>query len=77
MMFIVFRFTVASSSLCPPDRNMMPGMAGGTTRLMVVRVAAATASDEGLGPGYSVPYSNDTITTIPTVSEASPGVSSA
>ena len=33
----------------------MPGIAGGTTRLMVLKVNAATASDEGLGPGYSDP----------------------
>lgn len=28
--FSSFRLMVASSSDCPPDRNMMPGIAGGT-----------------------------------------------
>ena len=29
-LLIAFRFTVASSSLCPPLRNTIPGTAGGT-----------------------------------------------
>ncbi len=31
VLLIAFRFSVASSSVCPPDKNMIPGMAAGTT----------------------------------------------
>lgn len=35
---IAFKLAVDSSSDCPPDRNIMPGTAGGTVRIRVVTV---------------------------------------
>mmetsp|Transcript_6264 Transcript_6264/g.22928 ORF Transcript_6264/g.22928 Transcript_6264/m.22928 type:complete len:243 (-) Transcript_6264:476-1204(-) len=43
-LFIAFRCAVASSSLCPPDRNRIPGTAGGTTRCSARTVSRATSS---------------------------------
>merc|ERR1719486_287247 len=36
--FIAFRLSVDSISDCPPERNMIPGTAGGTRRLSIFRV---------------------------------------
>jgi len=44
--FIALRFAEASSSLWPPERNIIPGKAGGTVRCKAVTVALAMASGE-------------------------------
>lgn len=44
-----------ASPTCPPDKNMMPGMAAGTQRRMQRSVAAATSSGAGRGPRWSAP----------------------
>ena len=44
--FMAFRLRVASSSDCPPDRNMIPGTAGGTRLLSRFRVYLATVSGD-------------------------------
>ena len=36
--FMAFRLSVASSSDCPPERNMIPGTAGGTLLLSILSV---------------------------------------
>lgn len=41
------KFAVASCSLCPPDKNTMPGTAAGTVLCKAVTVAFATASLPG------------------------------
>mmetsp|Transcript_2008 Transcript_2008/g.5275 ORF Transcript_2008/g.5275 Transcript_2008/m.5275 type:complete len:315 (-) Transcript_2008:556-1500(-) len=45
---MAFRFTVASSSLCPPLRNMTPGMAAGTVRRSAATVCAAISEGVAL-----------------------------
>jgi len=49
-LLISSRCFVASSSLCPPDRNMIPGTAGGTVLRSTRSVAAATAAGAAAGP---------------------------
>lgn len=44
--FMAFRLRVASSSDCPPDRNMIPGTAGGTRLLSRFNVYLATVSGD-------------------------------
>jgi hypothetical protein len=39
---MAFKFFVASSSDCPPDKKTMPGTADGTARRSAVTVARAT-----------------------------------
>jgi hypothetical protein len=46
---MAFRLRVLSSSLCPPDRNMMPGTAGGTRRRSRFSVYLATWGRGGEG----------------------------
>ena len=43
-LFIASRWAVASSSLCPPERNKTPGTAAGHVRRSAVTVAAATSA---------------------------------
>mmetsp|Transcript_2323 Transcript_2323/g.9674 ORF Transcript_2323/g.9674 Transcript_2323/m.9674 type:complete len:202 (-) Transcript_2323:518-1123(-) len=45
-LFMALRCAVASASLCPPERNRMPGTAGGTTRRRHSTVFCATTSTE-------------------------------
>jgi len=56
--FIVLRLIVASSSLWPPDKNMIPGTAGGTTCLIVRSVcnaiSSAVARVSQLAPGIII-----------------------
>lgn len=40
---MAFKLAVASSSDCPPDKNIMPGTAGGTVRIRVVTVNRPTS----------------------------------
>ena len=41
---MAFKLTEASSSDCPPDRNVMPGTAAGTVRCNAVTVASPICS---------------------------------
>ena len=47
---MALRFTEASSSDWPPERNTIPGMAGGTVRARAVTVALPTSSGLALTP---------------------------
>ena len=47
-LLMAFRWTVASSSLCPPDRKVMPGTAAGTVLLRAWTVAIATCAGVNL-----------------------------
>ena len=47
LVFIAFRRSEASTPLCPPDRNEIPGSATGTTRRKTPTVASATSSAVG------------------------------
>jgi hypothetical protein len=50
-LLMAFRFAVASSSVWPPERNMIPGRAGG----MVLRSAATVCSAICSGVGFPAP----------------------
>lgn len=43
-MLIASKFTLASSSDCPPDKNVIPGTAAGTVRCRAVTVAMAISA---------------------------------
>lgn len=51
---MAFKFCVASTSDCPPDRKVTPGTAAGTLRRNAVTVANPTSAGEAL-VGYAWP----------------------
>ena len=49
---MAFKFCVASTSDCPPDKKVTPGTAAGTLRRSAVTVANPTSAGEAL-VGYA------------------------
>merc|ERR1719171_3397542 len=63
--FMALRLRVDSSSDWPPDRNMIPGTAGGTLLLSILRVYSAMVSGEHLVPLSAPGVTMDGLSRIP------------